>query len=180
MASWGSRLNLSGHREATDIYDALVADALVLLANALDLMDRRPRRVVDLGSGAGFPGLPIAIAIPEAVVELVEARRRRHHFQRAACRQLSIENARPRLGRIEDLDPTRADLVVAQAVGPIADVITLATPWVEEGGWLVVPTGATPPDCDPGPGWVGRGLRRYRDNAVSGPRSFWYAQRISP
>lgn len=177
VSSWGSRLNLSGHREPADIFDALIVDALALLDAATLLTGASPGRVADLGSGAGFPGLPLAITRPEMKVELVESRRRRHHFQRAACRDLAITNARPRLGRIEDLEPSPADLVIAQAVGPMPVVAALAKPWVRPGGWLLIPSGAEPAQLDPGSDWSAHGAQRYRDAAVSRPRTVWYARR---
>jgi 16S rRNA (guanine527-N7)-methyltransferase len=109
----------------------------------------------------------------------VDSRERRHYFQRAACRQLGIANAHPRLGRIEVLAPEPADLVIAQALGPIAKVIQLVRPWVAAGGWLVVPSGPTPPRVRPGAGWGLDGARPYRVPGGGAPRSFWFARKVA-
>jgi 16S rRNA (guanine527-N7)-methyltransferase len=177
LARWGKRINLSGHRSVGEILDRLIVDALGLGVVVQDLVGAWPSRMVDLGSGAGIPGLPLAIVHPETTVELVEARARRHHFQRAACREISILNAVPRLGRIEQLAPSRAPLVVAQAVGPIRDVTSLAVPWLAAGGWLVVPSGSLPPHFDPGPGWIDHGSRPYSSPGSIVARSIWFGQR---
>jgi len=177
VAEWGTRINLTGHRDTAEIADRLIVDALALHAQVVAALGVRSARVVDLGSGAGFPGLPIAIADPDCQVELVEARERRHFFQRAVCRRLGVANAHPRLGRIEVLDPTPAPLVFAQAVGPIEAVVGLAARWVEADGWLIVPSGPTLPDLDPGSGWVQHGAVPYRAPGNDRALSFWFARR---
>ena len=85
--------------------------------------------MVDLGSGAGFPGLPIALLHPERTVTLVESRERRHHFQRAAVRELGIANAVLRLGRAEVLFPEPSSLVMAQAMASPQQVVAWMLPW---------------------------------------------------
>lgn len=177
LARWGDRINLSGHRGEFEILERLIVDALALGSAIRQLMGRWPDRIVDLGSGAGIPGLPLAITHPETTIELVEARERRHHFQRAACRELEIRNAVPRLGRIETLEPSLVPLVVAQAVGPIEGVALLAERWLLGGGWLVVPSGATPPNFEPGSGWIQHGTRPYLVPGTGAHRSIWFGQR---
>jgi len=177
IARWGSRINLSGHRTAAEIFERLILDALTVGALIEDVVGRWPDRVVDLGSGAGIPGLPLAIAHPGSQFELVEARERRHHFQRAACRELGIANAAPRLGRIEQLEPSVVSVVIAQAVGPIGDVAALAERWIAPGGWLFVPSGVSAPRFDPGQGWIQHGTRPYAAPGASAERTVWFGQR---
>ena len=81
----------------------------------------------------------ISILRPEAQVHMVEAREKRHFFQRAACRALGLVNAHPVLARIEERPVGGADWVFAQAVGPIEDVIVAMVPYARAGGRLVVP-----------------------------------------
>lgn len=119
---------------------------LVLDALALEGLLPPAARIADLGSGAGFPGLPLAIVRPEAHFVLVEARERRHHFQRTAIRELGLENVDPRRGRIEQLEPASAEGVVAQAVAKPRGAVELAIPWCESGGWIAVPGSESPPD----------------------------------
>ncbi len=143
VATWGRRINLSGHRSPMQIGDRLILDAAALSAKLPAFQS-----LVDLGSGAGFPGLPIAILYPEAELVLVEARRRRHYFQRAVVRQLEIPNAQPLHGRIEQLVPRPCTVALAQAVGPAPKVAASMRPWVLPGGWIGIPTvvDATEPD----------------------------------
>ena len=137
---WGARMNLSGHRSAEVIAAALIGDAIGLLGQIEALVGSPLEgHLVDLGSGAGFPGLPIAVLRSGLEVHMVEAREKRHHFQRAARRQLGLTNAHPIHGRIEANSIAGADWVVAQAVGPIAEVIKSMRPYARGGGRLIVP-----------------------------------------
>jgi 16S rRNA G527 N7-methylase RsmG len=83
-------------------------------------------------------------------VTLVEARSRRHHFQRHAVRSLGLTNVETLLGRVEDLEARRHDVVVAQAVGPPEKVVELALPWARAGGRIHVPGLAAPPESPRG------------------------------
>lgn len=142
VEAWGARMNLSGHRTALSICESLIGDAVGALAEIeRSLAAPVSGRVIDLGSGAGFPGLPIAILRPSAEVFLVEIREKRHLFQRAAIRQIGIPNAHAVRARIEDRAPGTADLVIAQAVAPIRDIVELMRPYLEPGSIAVVPGG---------------------------------------
>ena len=177
VAEWGHRINLTGYRDAEGIFHGMVLDALDLFVAVQARLGGRARQIADLGSGAGFPGLPMAIAAPGCEVTLVEARRRRHHFQRSACRSIPIENARPVLGRLEEVEPLPAALVFAQAVGPLPKVLELALPWVTPGGWLIVPSGPQLAAEPPGPLWAEQSVRPYGKRGSPASRKFWMGRR---
>ena len=179
VVQWGSRINLTGYRDREGVYGGLILDALEAFSTALGVLGGLPPRVVDLGSGAGFPGLPIAIAAPRTQVVLVEARQRRHHFQKAACRDLGVGNALPRRGRAEAVEAEPADCVFAQAVGPLPAVIDLGQRWVEPGGWLVVPTGSILETPVAPSGWSSSLVRHYGPDRPTGRRSLWLGCRSS-
>ena len=134
LAQWAPRMNLTGHRGAEEIARRLVVDALALVQVLPPFS-----RLVDLGSGAGFPGLPIAILYPEREIISVEARSRRVSFQRRAARDLGIENVRILLTRIEEHAPMVADGVVAQALAEPEKARALMLPWAKPGGWIAIP-----------------------------------------
>jgi len=134
VAEWGARLNLSGHRQPDSIAHRLVLGAGALCKQLPDLPSLN-----DLGSGAGFPGIPIAILRPGCAVHLVEARERRYHFLREVARQLNLSNVTVERGRIERVEAKPAAGAVAQAVGPANRVLEWMLPWVEPHGWLVLP-----------------------------------------
>ena len=133
--------------------------------------------LVDLGSGAGFPGLPIAIQRPHARVLLVEAREKRHHFQRAAIRALRCGNIRALRGRIEELESEPARLAIAQAVVPPPRMLPVMLPWISSGGYAVIPGSETPPDPGIHDQIVGFEVRHYRAPIEGAARTLWIGRR---
>ena len=179
VAQWGARMNLSGYRDAESVMRGLICDGLALWFAVEDHAEVEiGTRVVDLGSGAGFPGLPLALLSPEVSVTLVESRERRHHFQRAVRRQLSLENVSPRLGRIEDLVAAQSDVVIAQAVAQPRDALGLGLPWARRGGVVLIP--ANRPDPEVGAhDEVGRwGSIRYSTPAKDSDRWLWWGRKV--
>ncbi len=140
VADWGSRINLTGHRTREAVARRLILDAAALWA----ALDAESDTLVDLGSGAGFPGLPVAILEPAVEVVLVEARERRHHFQRHVVRELGLPNVRPIRARHEEVDPTPSGAVIAQAVGPPQELLPIMLRWAVPGAVLAVPGGTIP------------------------------------
>lgn len=127
LARWGARTNLVGSLERAAL-EQHVRDSLGG-ASAL----REGARVVDLGSGAGFPGVPIAIARRDLAVTLLEIREKRVNFLRHVVRELALD-CRVVRGRIEDVPAVLFDYAVARAVAAPAEIIPRALPWVEESG----------------------------------------------
>lgn len=98
-------------------------------------------RIADLGAGAGFPGIVLAAARPQARVDLVESARRKCEFMRAALRRSGLANARVVCERAEAWSAGEGreayDAVAARAVGRLATLAELASPLLREGGVLV-------------------------------------------
>jgi 16S rRNA (guanine527-N7)-methyltransferase len=140
LAQWSKRINLTGHRTVSEIVRRLILESAAL-ARQLPEIDS----LADIGSGAGFPGFPVAILRPNCRVTLVEARERRHHFQRQVIRQIGLENVRAELGRAEALEASPHAAAIAQAVAKPADALPLLLPWVEPAGWLLFPGSVPPP-----------------------------------
>lgn len=115
---------------------AHLADSLVALE--LDPV-RSATRIADLGAGAGFPGLPLAVALPEASVALVESVARKCAFMRAAASAAAIANVTVVAERAEAWSAGRDahDLVTARALAPLAVLAEYAAPLLREGGALV-------------------------------------------
>ena len=115
---------------------------------------REARRVADVGAGAGFPGLPLAAALPAAHVDLIEATQRKCEFMRSALDRTGIPNARVVCARAEEWGAARppdggrgdADAVTARAVGRLATLAELAVPLLREGGVLVAWKGRRDPE----------------------------------
>jgi 16S rRNA (guanine527-N7)-methyltransferase len=97
------------------------------------------RRIADIGSGAGFPGVALAVALPDAEVSLVESQRRKCEFLGRMLLAVGIENATVVLARAEEWDEgmSRNDVVVARAVAAQTVVLEYAAPLLVVGGTLV-------------------------------------------
>jgi 16S rRNA (guanine527-N7)-methyltransferase len=131
LRRWGARTNLVGSTET----DALRLHTIESLAAARHFPECA--RVVDLGSGAGFPGVPLMIVRPDLQMTLVESRERRVHFLRHVVRTLELECVVVR-GRIEDPALGPFDYALLRAVAPLARALPLAVPWVAGDGeiWI--------------------------------------------
>ncbi|HWZ30417.1 MAG TPA: 16S rRNA (guanine(527)-N(7))-methyltransferase RsmG [Bryobacteraceae bacterium] len=117
LSQWNRKLNLTRIERLEDAVHLHYGESL-FLAEALP---EGPHRIVDVGSGAGFPGIPVAIRRPESSVTLVESHQRKAVFLREASRDLP--NVQVFAGRAEDLKGSY-DWVTARAVTP-ADVLKL-------------------------------------------------------
>lgn len=169
--SWSSTLRLTGHRGADAILRRLVLDGA-----ALTLALPEVGSAADLGSGAGFPGLPMALLRPGCRVTLVEARERAHYFQRAALRALGLENATALRGRAESLATRPHALVIAQAVAPPLQVVRWMQRWVEAGGLLAIPAATELPRLPEIPGVLPLPPLRYLVPLGGPERMLWMAR----
>jgi 16S rRNA (guanine527-N7)-methyltransferase len=136
------RLGFLGPREAARLRERHLDDALGLAAVRLP---RAGERWVDLGSGAGLPGLPLASAYPEVTFTLVDAQRRRLDWVAATAARLHIDNVTVVHARLEEYGhgPGREsfDVATARALGPLPVVAELGLPLLRIGGTLLVPRG---------------------------------------
>jgi 16S rRNA (guanine527-N7)-methyltransferase len=123
-------------REPSRAVDVHLADSLV----ALDLeLVREAGQIADIGAGAGFPGLPLAVALPHSEVKLVESQARRCAFIEAVELAASIENAEAVRARVEEWPEGIGahDVVVVRALAPQPIVLEYAAPLLCLGGALV-------------------------------------------
>jgi 16S rRNA (guanine527-N7)-methyltransferase len=123
-------------REARPAIDVHLADSLA----ALELgAVRAAGAIADLGAGAGFPGLVLAVAVPGAEVNLVESQARKCAFIERLCAAAEIENARAVWTRAEEWGEglRRNGVVVARALAAQPVVLEYAAPLLEMGGVLV-------------------------------------------
>lgn len=110
--------------DRSTVYTRHVLDSL----NPIALFDTPPASALDIGSGAGFPGIPLAIAWPETAVVLLESREKKAGFLERAARELGLKNVRVVCARLEDeaMDwrvAGPADAVFVRAVGELPRVL---------------------------------------------------------
>jgi len=123
--------------------DVHLADSL----SGLELESvRAGRRIADLGSGAGLPGLPLAAALPEARVDLIESIERKCAFLRQAVARMGLANAAVVCARSEEWAGGEGregyDVITTRAVGSLATLAELASPLLRDGGVLAAWKGA--------------------------------------
>jgi 16S rRNA (guanine527-N7)-methyltransferase len=136
------RLGFLGPREQGRLWERHLRDALGLAA----IRQPRPQeRWVDLGSGAGLPGLPLAVAFRATPFTMVDAQRRRLDWVAATATMLGLTNVTVVHARLEDYGrgPAREsfDVATARALGPLPVVAELGLPLLRVGGELLVPRG---------------------------------------
>jgi 16S rRNA (guanine527-N7)-methyltransferase len=147
----GDERTPSSVRDPAEAWRVHIADSLA----GLELRElREASAIADLGAGAGFPGLPLAVTLPAARVDLVEATGRKCAFMRRTIDAAAIANARVVCGRSEEWasNPPPVggreayDVVVARAVGRLATLAELASPLLASDGVLIAWKGRRNPD----------------------------------
>jgi 16S rRNA (guanine527-N7)-methyltransferase len=140
LLAWNESINLTAIRDPVEVARRHIVDSLVAVP---ELQRLGVRRFVDIGSGGGYPGLPIAAALPAELALLVESIGKKAAFLETAAEATGLE-ARVQVGarRAEDLaaEPAHRErwpAVLARAVGQLAELVELAFPLLERGGHLV-------------------------------------------
>jgi 16S rRNA (guanine527-N7)-methyltransferase len=137
LAQYGEELGLIGPLEAERLWSRHVVNC-VLMAPLL-----RPSRVGDVGSGAGLPGLVLAIARPDAHLVLIEPMERRTDWLTAESERLGLDNVTVLRGRAEDIRPEPLlDQVTARAVSALSKLVPLCAPLLKPGGEMLFMKGA--------------------------------------
>ena len=130
--------NLTAIRDLDGIFTKHFLDSLTLL-NAIP---NEAKNIIDIGSGAGFPGLPIAIARPEIQVTMVESIGKKSSFIKQCIEILSLTNAKVINDRAEKLSPDnkfkeKFDVVTARAVTALPELIKLCIPFINKKGLMI-------------------------------------------
>jgi 16S rRNA (guanine527-N7)-methyltransferase len=151
LERWNRVHNLTAIRGAEGLIDRHLIESLAvapLLAGT---------RVADVGSGAGLPGIPLAIHEPAKAFTLIESRAKRAGFLRHVIGELGLANATVSHGRVEDLRSAEAfDTVLARAVAPLDELLVLTRHLTAAGSVLVVLTGAGAASRKRFPGYVSK------------------------
>jgi len=138
LISWTRDSNLVAQNDLGRLASRHVTESLAVLP----LLDRlAPARLIDVGSGAGFPAIPVQIARPDLKVTVVESRRRKGLFLKRTVERLELENAHAIIGRAEQLAKENLepqDVGTARAVAVIAELLPWLAPVIRPGGHAVL------------------------------------------
>ncbi len=141
LATRGVEQGLIGPHEVPRLWDRHLLNCAVVA----ELIDGRARTLVDIGSGAGLPGIVLAMVRPELSVTLLEPMERRCRFLSACVAELGLANASVLRGRAEETI-LRADVATARAVAPLDRLAELAIGMVRPGGMVLAIKGRTAAD----------------------------------
>lgn len=140
LRRWNDRIDLVAPGDDARWWDVHIEDSLAAMPAV-----PRGARVLDVGAGAGFPGLVWAMARPDLQVTLTEPRGKRATFLRTVARETATD-VEVLSERAEALSPRRWDVVVGRAVAPYARWLTLAAPLVQADGRVLALLGPTEPE----------------------------------
>jgi 16S rRNA (guanine527-N7)-methyltransferase len=132
LAKWNKAYNLTAVRDPVDMVSRHLLDSLATLPFI------RGKTLADLGSGAGLPGIPLAIAMPDLAVTLVESNGKKARFLREAVRALPLPNVAVEQVRVQDAAGS-FDTVTARAFSSLADMLAWGGHLLaDEGRWLAL------------------------------------------
>src|SRR5690606_37028501 len=140
LARWNRTYNLTAIRDPGEMVTLHLLDSLSMHAHV-----RGVARLADLGTGAGLPGIPLAIALPGLQVTLVESNGKKARFLREAVRSLGLANATVSESRAEAVDqPGAFDAITARAMATLGDILAVGGHLLAPGGRLLAMKGARP------------------------------------
>ena len=171
LTRWNRAMNLVGPRHWRDIMSELVTDSMHLAQVLREAPLPLEPLVLDLGAGAGIPGIPLRILWPRGDYRLVERRGKRALFLGWVLAAVPLGNTTVFEGDAGDiLDETRADVVVSRAFLPWRELLQLVEGRLAEAG-LVVVMGKEPPPAQLPEGWRCLTVREYQ--AAGKDRCIW-------
>ena len=141
MVKQNEVMNLTAITESAAVAKLHLLDSLTVLK----CLDLKGKRLIDVGCGAGFPGVPLAIACPEAKITLLDSLAKRMNWLDTILPQLGVTNARTVTARAEEAVTTRRekfDFATSRAVARLNILLELTAPYVRVGGKVLAMKGS--------------------------------------
>ena len=140
IVKWNKVYNLTAVREPEAMIGHHLLDSLAVLPHLAGV-----RRLIDVGSGAGLPGIPLAIARPEMKIALLDSNHKKATFMRQACLELGLTNAEVVCERVEQWQPQdKYDAAVSRAYSELKEFVRLSAHLLAKGGKLYAMKGVYP------------------------------------
>ena len=140
LLEWNKTFNLTGIKDPADIIIKHFVDSLT----PLPYLDRSGR-LLDIGSGAGFPGIPLKIGAPQLQVHIVDARRKKTSFLKHLIRTLELKGVTALHSRAEEMEQPEQpfQVIISRAFRRLEPLIKLVSPLMKPGNMLVAMLGPT-------------------------------------
>jgi 16S rRNA (guanine527-N7)-methyltransferase len=139
IAKWNKAYNLTAVRDPEEMVSVHILDSLAILPHI------KPPRVADIGTGAGLPGIPLAICLPDCRFTLVDSNSKKTRFVQQAVLELQLKNVEVVHSRVELLPPEQAfSTVMTRAFAGMADILTLTGHLLADDGLLLAMKGQQP------------------------------------
>ena len=139
LQRWNATYNLTAVRDPAQMLVQHIVDCLAVIPSLSRTLDPAGARVLDVGSGAGLPGVVIAVACPAIQVVCVDTVGKKAAFIRQAAMELQLSNLRAEHARVEALKPPPFDLITSRAFASLADFVTLTRHLLAPGGrWMAM------------------------------------------
>jgi 16S rRNA (guanine527-N7)-methyltransferase len=148
LVEWNQRFNLTALTDDASILALHFADSLTLAPVLRDVMQRTPTpALIDVGTGGGFPGIPLKIALPGLRVTLMDSTAKKVQFCDEVIRALNLKGIRARHGRAEEAahqpeHREQYDVVTARAVAPLPTLAEYLLPFARPGGVCIAMKGS--------------------------------------
>lgn len=126
--------NLTAIKDEEGIFIKHFLDSMSLL----EFLDLKNQRILDIGTGAGFPGVPLKIAQPDTEIILLDSNNKKIEFLQKLVEKLDLKNISTVHSRVEEyLDSKLFDVVTSRAVAKLSTLFELSYPWAKKGGLII-------------------------------------------
>lgn len=139
LKKWNSTYNLTALRNDQDVISHHILDSLTLLPYV-----EHARGLIDVGSGGGMPGIPVAIARPDLPVALLDANSKKTSFLQQAVIELGLTNVQVITARVEAMVGEQFDVITSRAFAELNDFITITKQLMAKGGCWAAMKGVYP------------------------------------
>ncbi|HEV7913598.1 MAG TPA: 16S rRNA (guanine(527)-N(7))-methyltransferase RsmG [Albitalea sp.] len=139
LQRWNGTYNLTAVRDPAEMLTQHLLDCLAVIAPMQRQLGGGPRRVLDVGSGGGLPGVVIAAVLAEQQVVCVDTVGKKAAFVRQVAAELRLANLQGEHARVENLKAAPFDLITSRAFASLADFVSLSQPLLKQGGlWMAM------------------------------------------
>jgi len=139
LRKWNSVYNLTAVRDPAQMLTQHLLDSLSVVPPLRRHLDDSESRLLDVGSGAGLPGMVLAVMLPKLDVTCIDAVVKKVSFTRQAAAELRLRNLRAVHGRVEVLDTAPFQLIISRAFSSLAGLVHLSRAHLAAGGaWLAM------------------------------------------